>query len=117
MKERRFGRKADLTPGGLHLDFGVALDIGQLHILAFIPLGMVTLAETGCRPVDNPATHLALTMIHEGMMPEYSGPTLALTEWASAIERDFMGARHVLEVVKSLREDPSSRIALGAASI
>jgi formate hydrogenlyase subunit 4 len=37
-------------------------------------------------PVDNPATHLELTMIHEGMVLEYSGTSLALIEWASAIK-------------------------------
>ena len=36
-------------------------------------------------PVDNPSTHLELTMIHEGMVLEYSGPSLALIEWANAI--------------------------------
>jgi len=41
-------------------------------------------------PVDNPATHLELTMIHEGMVLEYSGPSLALIEWASAIKLHVM---------------------------
>ena len=48
-------------------------------LLAFI---LVVLAETGRIPVDNPATHLELTMIHEGMILEYSGWHLALMEWA-----------------------------------
>jgi len=48
-------------------------------LLAFI---LVVLAETGRIPVDNPATHLELTMIHEGMVLEYSGWYLALMEWA-----------------------------------
>ena len=46
-------------------------------------LFIVTLAETGRLPVDNPATHLELTMIHEAMILEYSGRYLALIEWAS----------------------------------
>ena len=37
-------------------------------------------------PVDNPATHLELTMIHEAMVLEYSGADLALVEWASAVK-------------------------------
>jgi len=37
-------------------------------------------------PVDNPATHLELTMIHEAMLLEYAGPDLALVEWASAVK-------------------------------
>src|SRR5439155_174568 len=41
--------------------------------------------ETGRLPVDNPATHLELTMIHEAMVLEYSGRYLALVEWASAM--------------------------------
>ena len=41
-------------------------------------------------PVDNPTTHLELTMIHEGMVLEYSGPSLALIEWASAIKLHAM---------------------------
>jgi formate hydrogenlyase subunit 4 len=61
-------------------------DISAVHILAFASLGMVLLAETGRMPVDNPTTHLELTMIHEGMVLEYSGPSLALIEWASAIK-------------------------------
>jgi formate hydrogenlyase subunit 4 len=47
---------------------------------------MVVMAETGRMPVDNPTTHLELTMIHEGMVLEYSGPSLALIEWASAVK-------------------------------
>ena len=53
------------------------------HLLAFTALFIVTLAETGRLPVDNPATHLELTMIHEAMILEYSGRYLALIEWAS----------------------------------
>lgn len=48
-------------------------------ILAFV---LIALAETGRIPVDNPATHLELTMIHEAMVLEYSGRHLALVEWA-----------------------------------
>ncbi len=44
------------------------------------------IAETGRIPVDNPATHLELTMIHEAMVLEYAGPDLALVEWASAVK-------------------------------
>lgn len=55
------------------------------YILAFGALFIVTLAETGRLPVDNPATHLELTMIHEAMVLEYSGRYLALIEWAAAL--------------------------------
>ncbi|MBE3067038.1 MAG: NADH-quinone oxidoreductase subunit H [Chloroflexi bacterium] len=60
---------------------GVTISPG--HMLAFAALFIVTLAETGRLPVDNPSTHLELTMIHEAMILEYSGRYLALVEWAS----------------------------------
>ncbi len=65
-------------------------NISAVHILAFTSLAMVVIAETGRMPVDNPTTHLELTMIHEGMILEYSGPRLALIEWASAIKLHAM---------------------------
>ncbi|SBW23135.1 respiratory chain complex I subunit 1 family protein [Protofrankia symbiont of Coriaria ruscifolia] len=49
-------------------------------LLAAVALTVVTLAETGRLPVDNPSTHLELTMIHEAMILEYAGPDLALIE-------------------------------------
>src|SRR5438034_2092078 len=55
------------------------------HLLAFVAFFIVMLAETGRLPVDNPATHLELTMIHEAMVLEYSGRYLALVDWASAM--------------------------------
>ncbi|PYR62463.1 MAG: formate hydrogenlyase [Acidobacteria bacterium] len=54
--------------------------------LAFAGLFIIVIAETGRIPVDNPATHLELTMIHEAMILEYAGPDLALVEWASAVK-------------------------------
>jgi formate hydrogenlyase subunit 4 len=56
------------------------------HLLAFSALFIVMLAETGRLPVDNPATHLELTMIHEAMGLEYSGHYLALVEWAASMK-------------------------------
>jgi formate hydrogenlyase subunit 4 len=53
------------------------------QMLAFAALFIVLIAETGRIPVDNPATHLELTMIHEAMVLEYSGPYLALIEWGA----------------------------------
>lgn len=54
-----------------------------LSVFAFI---LVTLAENARYPVDNPATHLELTMVHEAMILEYSGTYLAMLEFASAIK-------------------------------
>ncbi len=56
------------------------------HLMAFAALFIVMLAETGRLPVDNPGTHLELTMIHEAMILEYSGPYLALVEWAGQMK-------------------------------
>ncbi len=57
------------------------------QMLACAALFLVLIAETGRIPVDNPATHLELTMIHEAMILEYSGPYLALIEWGAAIKQ------------------------------
>jgi len=56
------------------------------HLMALAALCIVAIAETGRVPVDNPATHLELTMIHEAMVLEYSGRYLALIEWAAALK-------------------------------
>jgi formate hydrogenlyase subunit 4 len=56
------------------------------HLMALVAFFVVALAETGRVPVDNPATHLELTMIHEAMLLEYSGRYLALLEWAAGIK-------------------------------
>ena len=53
---------------------------------AFLAFILIALAETGRVPVDNPATHLELTMIHEAMILEYSGRHLALIEWAGMMK-------------------------------
>ena len=53
---------------------------------AAIAFAMVALAENARIPVDNPATHLELTMIHEAMILGYSARHLALIEWASALK-------------------------------
>ncbi|HEU4618023.1 MAG TPA: NADH-quinone oxidoreductase subunit H [Gammaproteobacteria bacterium] len=54
--------------------------------LALIALVMVALAENSRIPIDNPATHLELTMVHEAMVLEYSGRHLAMVELASALK-------------------------------
>lgn len=76
-----------LNLGGLVrsvLQHGTAFHPSDL--LAFAGLFIIVIAETGRIPVDNPATHLELTMIHEAMVLEYAGPDLALVEWASAVK-------------------------------
>ncbi|MBI5643085.1 MAG: NADH-quinone oxidoreductase subunit H [Deltaproteobacteria bacterium] len=58
-------------------------------LLAFL---LIAIAETGRIPVDNPATHLELTMIHEAMILEYSGRHLALIEWAGMMKLFLFGS-------------------------
>ncbi len=62
------------------------------HWCALGAFALVVLAETGRQPIDNPDTHLELTMIHEGPLLEYAGRDLAYLQWASA-------ARHWIVLV------------------
>jgi formate hydrogenlyase subunit 4 len=71
---------AAIVSGGVHHPARLTSPAG---LLAAVALAVVTLAETGRLPVDNPSTHLELTMIHEAMVLEYSGPDLALVELGS----------------------------------
>ena len=65
---------------------GKELTILPSMAFAGLAFTMVSLAENARVPVDNPATHLELTMIHEALILEYSGRHLALIEWASALK-------------------------------
>src|SRR5207344_1291348 len=65
-----------LTNGSLRVSLGLAL----------AALVIVALAENARIPVDNPATHLELTMVHEAMVLEYSGRHLAVLEFAAALK-------------------------------
>jgi formate hydrogenlyase subunit 4 len=57
---------------------------GPTHWCGLIAFVLVILVETGRQPIDNPDTHLELTMIHEGPLLEYAGRDLAFLQWASA---------------------------------
>jgi formate hydrogenlyase subunit 4 len=59
--------------------------VSPVSLLAAVALAVVIIAETGRLPVDNPSTHLELTMVHEAMVLEYGGRDLALVELASAM--------------------------------
>jgi formate hydrogenlyase subunit 4 len=63
-------------------EVGLRVSLG----LALIALVMVAIAENARIPVDNPATHLELTMVHEAMVLEYSGRHLAMIELAAALQ-------------------------------
>ncbi len=76
-----------LNVGSTNLSFisqtisGMGIDaVSPYQILAFVSLFIIAIAETGRIPVDNPSTHLELTMIHEAMILEYSGKQLAIVE-------------------------------------
>jgi formate hydrogenlyase subunit 4 len=63
-------------------ELGLRVSLG----LALVALILVAIAENARIPVDNPATHLELTMVHEAMVLEYSGRHLALIEFASFLK-------------------------------
>ena len=60
------------------------------HWAAAIGFALVVLAETGRQPIDNPDTHLELTMVHEGPLLEYAGRDLAYLQWAAAARHWIM---------------------------
>jgi formate hydrogenlyase subunit 4 len=61
-------------------------------LLALVALSIAALAECARLPVDNPSTHLELTMIHEAMVLEYAGPDLALVELTAAMRLLLFGS-------------------------
>jgi len=65
---------------------GMQLFTHPFLILSVLSLLFLALAENARYPVDNPATHLELTMVHEAMILEYSGPYLAMLEYASSLK-------------------------------
>jgi len=71
---------------------GTAVWSSPALALGAVAFSLVVIAETGRQPVDNPDTHLELTMIHEGPLLEYAGRDLAYLQWASC-------ARHWLVLV------------------
>jgi formate hydrogenlyase subunit 4 len=75
--------------------FGVTQGAGLLgpaHLLAAAAFALIVVAETGHYPVDNPDTHLELTMVHEGMLLEASGRSLATLVFASELKLVVMAA-------------------------
>jgi len=86
-----------MTASSTNLSFAISYVLEQGTVLrpsfifALFAMLLVAIAETGRIPVDNPATHLELTMIHEAMILEYSGRHLALIEWASQLKLMLYG--------------------------
>jgi formate hydrogenlyase subunit 4 len=79
-------------PAGGSTDLGAMSDAAAgadiwgepLHWCAALAFALVALTEAGRQPVDNPDTHLELTMVHEGPLLEYAGRDLACLQWAAA---------------------------------
>jgi formate hydrogenlyase subunit 4 len=90
-----------VEPGLLLVLFAVALPVGSTSLTAMVGDGrpgagdllacaallIVLVAETGRIPIDNPDTHLELTMAHEGMLLEYSGRPLGVLHWSSQVKQ------------------------------
>ena len=75
----------------IHAVLSEGLALRPSLLFALLALLLVGIAETGRIPVDNPATHLELTMVHEAMILEYSGRQLALMEWAAQLKLMIYG--------------------------
>jgi formate hydrogenlyase subunit 4 len=69
---------------------GTAIWGTAAHWCAAVAFILVILAETGRQPIDNPDTHLELTMVHEGPLLEYAGRDLALLHWSAAARHWIM---------------------------
>lgn len=82
--------RADTTTLSLMAGTVYNASFSSSYVFAALAFFIVVIAETGRIPVDNPDTHLELTMIHEGMVLEYSGRHLGLIFWASAIKQAIM---------------------------
>src|SRR5450759_5742436 len=81
-------KRAIIRAGSTEL--GALVGDGSVSIARLLALGalfIVAIAETGRIPVDNPDTHLELTMAHEGMLLEYSGRPLGLLLWGTHVKQ------------------------------
>ena len=86
---------AGTTDLGAIAGLGVAGGIGWLTpslLLCAAAFGIAAVAETGHEPFDNPDTHLELTMVHEGMLLEASGPRLAMLSYAAEVRTVVVAA-------------------------
>jgi formate hydrogenlyase subunit 4 len=76
------------VPGIMQAMKGLAVPMSQpVFILVALSIIIIIIAETSRIPVDDPATHLELTMVHEAMILEYSGRHLALMELGASIKQ------------------------------
>ena len=77
----------DLSGASEYLVSQAVAVVAPSQLLALAALVIVVIAETGRVPADNPDTHLELTMIHEGMLLEYSGRPLGILVWAGLLKQ------------------------------
>jgi formate hydrogenlyase subunit 4/hydrogenase-4 membrane subunit HyfE len=103
-----FNTIAPLATGGAAWE---ALAFSPAHWLAALALFVIILAETGRLPFDNPATHLELTMVHEAMILENSGPGLALIEWAHAAKIFLLFSLIAVLFLPAVSQDSLLRLA------
>jgi formate hydrogenlyase subunit 4 len=77
----------DLSAIGAWLSTHPSVAVSPSQLLAFAAVSIAVIAETGRVPVDNPDTHLELTMVHEGMLLEYAGRPLGVLVWATQLKQ------------------------------
>jgi formate hydrogenlyase subunit 4 len=88
---------------------------GPALLLVALSIFVVALAENARIPVDDPATHLELTMIHEVMVLDHSGPDLALIQYGAALKLYLFGALVVQLALGGHVADPLAGLAAFAA--
>lgn len=98
------------APGGLSLNFGPVLSLLVLSVF------IVLLAENARIPVDDPNTHLELTMIHEVMVLDHGGPDLAFILYAAALKLWLLSAL-VVGIVLPGTGDPRLNLLLAVAAV
>jgi formate hydrogenlyase subunit 4 len=101
---------------GTHFTALFSVPFGPESVLAFAAFFLVSLAETGRVPIDNQETHYELTMIHEGLLLEYSGWQLALLHLAAYVKQfGFLLLAAMLLPGAGFWADAAWMIALAAA--
>ena len=99
------------------LNVGHWLQFGPSLILVFAALFLVLLAENARLPVDDPNTHLELTMIHEVMVLDHGGPDFALIQYAAALKLWVFAALTVAVLLPVEAGSPWLSLAVGTAGV
>jgi formate hydrogenlyase subunit 4 len=93
------------------------LAIGPALLLVAISFGVLLLVENCRIPVDDPNTHLELTMIHEVMVLDHGGPDLAFILYGAAVKLFLFAAVFVRVALPTATNSPAAALAVGAAGI